>query len=486
MVALLERPVLVGSQVPRVRVVPSGVDHPKWDEIVDFVSRLGVALDEWQWDVLRVALMRSEDLSRWAAFTVGVCCPRQNGKNAILEIRELLGPTILDEKLLIHTAHLADTSKEGFRRLDDLIDANAWLSAQVKHIWRTNGHESIEFHNGNRIRFRTRTRGGGRGFSGSPVFFDEPMFLSEISMGSILPVMSAQPDPQAWFTGSAVDQEIHEDGVVFARVRDRVLSGDHSRLAYFEWSLDFESPDEVEDSVMEDPAAAASTNPAYGVRISPDYVEAEMRELDSRTLAVERYGVGDWPPVDGSASQVIKVALWDTLADMAGVMSSERCLAFDVSPDRSMGSIMAAGGRDDDLWQMEIIDHREGTGWIVPRLVELSEPGDVLAILVHGSSPAASLIQEGEDAGLVFEVVTDGDYAKACGALFDAVEQREFRHQGSRVMRSSIKGLTKRLLGDAWAWSRRNSKVDITMVVGGTLAGWGWKQSGGAADWTVY
>ena len=112
-----------------------------------------------------------------------------------------MGPLVLGEKLLIHTAHLADTSKEAFRRLDDLCDSNDWLSSQVRHVWRTNGHESIEFMDGRRIRFRTRTRGGGRGFSGSPVFFDESMFLPEISMQSILPVVSAQPDPQVWFMG---------------------------------------------------------------------------------------------------------------------------------------------------------------------------------------------------------------------------------------------------------------------------------------------
>jgi hypothetical protein len=193
-------------------------------EIVEeFVRRLGVDLDEWQWDVLRVSLRRDAD--RWAAFAVAVCMPRQNGKNGILEIRELIGACILGERLLIHSAHLADTSKEGFRRLDELIDSNAWLSSQVKHIWRTNGHEAIEFVDGCRIRFRTRTRGGGRGFSGSPVIFDEAMFLPEVSMGSILPVISAQPDPQIWYMGSAVDQTIHEDGVSFARVRDRALRG---------------------------------------------------------------------------------------------------------------------------------------------------------------------------------------------------------------------------------------------------------------------
>ena len=141
---------LTGSQRPRIAVVPKGTRHPKWAEVIDFVDQLGVKLDKWQWLVLRTSLLRRS--SRWAAFTVGVCAPRQNGKNAILEVRELVGALLLGEKLLIHTAHLADTSKEAFRRLEDLLDQNEWLSSQVRHVWRTNGHESIEFMDGRRIR----------------------------------------------------------------------------------------------------------------------------------------------------------------------------------------------------------------------------------------------------------------------------------------------------------------------------------------------
>lgn len=489
-VSLLERAGLTGAQVPRIRVVPDGVDHPKWPEVVEFVRRLGVVLDEWQWDVLRVSLMRTEDLSKWAAFTVGVCCPRQNGKNSILEIRELVGPTILGEKLLIHTAHLADTSKEGFRRLDDLIDANAWLSCQVKHIWRTNGHESIEFTNGNRIRFRTRTRGGGRGFAGSPVFFDEPMFLSEISMGSILPVMSAQPDPQAWFTGSAVDQAIHEDGVVFARVRDRALNGDHARLAYFEWSLDFDTPDQVEDELMDDPASAAATNPAYGVRISPDYIEAERRELDSRTQAVERFGVGDWPPVDGSASQVIPIEKWDSLADDPSLdgarMLDPVCLAYDVTPDRSSASIVSAGRRADGLAQVEVVDHRPGTAWIPGRLAELRGRHQVVAVMADLSGPAGSVAHLCDNAGVVVEAISAPDHAKACGLIFDMVDERGLRHLGGSDLRNAVKGATKRPLGDAWAWSRKNSTVDISPLVAATLALWGSSTLGWSGEVHIY
>ena len=53
------------------------------------MDALGVELDKWQWLVLRASLLRRG--GKWAAFTVGVCAPRQNGKNAILEVRELVG-----------------------------------------------------------------------------------------------------------------------------------------------------------------------------------------------------------------------------------------------------------------------------------------------------------------------------------------------------------------------------------------------------------
>lgn len=484
MVAVAPVPNLRGAQVPRIRVVPEGVDHPRWSEVEDFVRNLNVELDPWQWDILRVSLMRVPDMSMWAAFTVAVCCPRQNGKNALLEIRELVGPVILGEPLVIHSAHLADTSKEGFRRLDQLLEMNDWLSRDVKHIWRTNGHEAIEFNNGCRIRFRTRTKGGGRGFAkGSPIMFDEAMIFPETSLGSILPIASAHPDPQLWYTGSAVDQAIHEDGVVFARVRDRALSGDHKRLAYFEWSLDYATPDEVDESVLTDMEAAAATNPAFGIRITPDYIEAEARELADRTLAVERFGVGDWPPVDGSGDHVFPIDVWDSLADdpaAAGArMGDPVAFAFDVSPSRESASIVAVGRRTDGLAQMEVTDMRPGTEWLPARLFELQSKHSPVAIVCASSSPAAAVLFAVQNAGVWVTEASEAEHAMACGVIYDRVTEKAIRHLGGKELRNAVKGATKRPLGDSWAWSRRNSSVDITPLVAATLALWGYETCGG-------
>jgi hypothetical protein len=479
---------VIGAQKARIAVVPKGRRHPKWAEIVDFVDKLGVTLDKWQWAVLRASLMRSG--GSWAAFTVGVCAPRQNGKDGILEIRGLIGSMILGEQLQIHTAHLADTSKEAFRRLDELIDANSWLSGQVKHVWRTNGHESIEFQDGQRIRFRTRTRGGGRGFSGSPLYLNEAMFLPEISMKAMLPVISAQPDPQIWYMGSAVDQTEMEDGIAFTRVRERALSGDHDRLAYFEWSLDVDTPDQVDEAMASDRASWAQSNPAYGIRITEDYLEAEVRELDARGFAVERLGVGDWPPTDGSGSEVIPLEKWDALADdpasEGARMLDPVVLAFDTPPDRATSTIVACGSRADGLPQIEIVDRRPGTGWVPDRLAELVERHMVDKVYADPAGPAGSIIHQLSNKDVSIEAVSAPDHAKACGLMFDTVDERGLRHLGGLELRQAVKGATSRPLSDAWAWSRRNSTVDISPLVAATLALWGHSHAAGDGDWTFY
>jgi hypothetical protein len=54
--------------------------------------------------------------------------------------------------------------------------------------------------------------------------------------------------------------------------------------------------------------------------------------------------------------------------------------------------------------------------------------------------------------------------------FFDAVDQRTLRHLGTLEMTTALRGAVKRPLGDAWAWSRKSSSVDICPLVAATLA----------------
>lgn len=402
---------------------------------------------------------------------VGLVCPRQNGKNAIIEARSLAGLFIFGEKLIVHSAHLADTAKEAFRRLDELIEANAWLSREVKHVWRTNGHESIELHSGQRIKFKTRTISGGRGLSGDLVFFDEAMIFPEASHGSVFPIISARPNPQVWYTGSAVNEEIHPDGRVLAGVREGAISGKAESLAYFEWSVDKDDPADLTAAEALDEALLAQANPALGRRITMEYLrqEQEAFQYDLPSLATERHGIGRWPALSGD-SGVITSETWNRLVDVSSE-AAEVCFGFDVSPNRSTAAIGVAGKRADGRTHIGVVETGRGTGWVVPHLIELAKEEPV-AFVCDGASPAASLVPELEQAGIEVKIATASESAQAYGMFIDAVAQDRLRHRGTTELSVAVRGAKERRMGEASAWGRRTSISDISPLVACTLALW--------------
>jgi hypothetical protein len=162
--------------------------------------------------------------------------------------------------------------------------------------------------------------------------------------------------------------------------------------------------------------------------------------MDPRTFAVERLGVGDWPQPGGGSG--IDFEHWETLVDASFAAARSGRFIFDVRPDRTSASIAVAGRRDDELIHVEIVDHRPGTGWIVPRWSNSTMNHDG-GICCDGASPAASLIPQAEAAGLTIETVGAQEYAKACGRFFDAIEEthpapsRDARARGCAQGRSA-------------------------------------------------
>jgi phage terminase large subunit-like protein len=460
---------------PRLEVWPR-VALSAGKEVVDLCEIAGLTLDPWQARVIELSLGELEQDGRWAAAEVGLCVPRQNGKNVVLAARELGALFVLEEELTIHSAQQFKTAKEHFLRLLELIESSPDLDAKVLRVIRTHGEEAIEVqgrHGRLRILFMARTKSSGRGFSAPLIVFDEAMFLPEAMIGALIPTQSAMANRQRWFAGSAVDQQVHADGLVFARVRDRAVRDVDDRLAFFEWSVDADHPSQLSVDQLQDEGCWAAANPGFGTRVTAEAVGDELRAMDRRTFAVERLGVGDWPSLHLEAETVIDLDRWAELVDPGGELQDPVCFAFDVTPDRSWASIAVAGRRDDGLHQLEVRWHRPGTGWVVPELVRMRDQWDPVAVMCDGTGPAGSLLPRCDDAGVDVEIVTASDHAKACGLLVDMVDNDELRHLGADEMLAALRGATQRRLGDAWAWSRKSSLVDISPLVASTLALWG-------------
>ncbi len=464
---------LLGAQRPSVCHVPA-FESSSGAEAVELAASAGLHLDDWQKYVLHVMLGERADGS-WAAFQFGLAVSRQNGKGAIYEARELAGLFLLGERFLTHSAHQFDTSLEAFRRLLELIENSDDLRREVKRVSRSHGEEGIELLSGQRIRFRTRTKGGGRGFTGDFLGLDEAMELAGGAHGALLPTLSARPNPQVLYAGSSVDQTIHEHGRVFAGLRARGHAGTDQRLAWMEWTADpslEQSPDRSAD-LATDAEAWARANPGLGIRITTDYVETEQRALDARTFAVERLGIGDWPKLDLEDGAVISVKAWKALHDETSAPLDPVTFAYDIPPDRGSAAIAVAGRRSDGLRHVEVIEHRLGTRWLPERLAELTSAHRCGPVRYDPSSPAASIITALEDLRVEADPVTANEHAQACGVIFDAVDHATVRHRGPHDVTDALKGAGKRPLGEAWGWSRKASSVDISPLVAVTLALWG-------------
>ena len=199
------------SAPPRFRSVPLHFSTEGRDAI-DLAAHAGLILDDWQRDIVEGSMGRTP-AGKWAASEVGVVVPRQNGKGGVLEARQLHGLYLNKrERQQTHTAHRFDTCLDHFARVVSLIENTPDLLAEVADNGRgvngrpsgikdSNGKESIKLRDGSELRFKTRVKGSGRGASGDAVYFDEAYYL--LDLGSLIPSMSARPDPQVWFVSSA-------------------------------------------------------------------------------------------------------------------------------------------------------------------------------------------------------------------------------------------------------------------------------------------
>ncbi|MGB6179724.1 MAG: hypothetical protein WBF79_00615 [Rhodococcus sp. (in: high G+C Gram-positive bacteria)] len=459
----LNNSVLSGEQRPRVRSVPPALTSAG-KECIDLARSAGLHLDQWQQYDLDDALREKPD-GKWTSFEVGLLVSRQNGKGGVIEARELGGLFLFGDRLIVHTAHLFDTSLEAFRRLWELIESTPDLDRKVKKKSEAHGKEGFELKNGNRIRFRARTRGGGRGFSGDLVIFDEAMILPEQTVGDVMPITSARPNPQIWYTGSAVDEEIHEHGLTFTRVRNRGLAGDDPSLCWLEHSADDARTAGGKLIVNpSDPRIICQANPAAGIRISLLHVAKERRAMTARQYEVERLGIGYWPEETEDEKPPIDPDTLATLVDLDPELSEPIALAVDMDPEQRYVSVAAAKLKNDGTVHVEVGIHEKPSRTLVSTLVSLVTRLDPCAIVIDNKGSAAYLRPLLIAEGITPEDMTASSMAQACVGLQRAVDDGEMTFTGDPLLIDAAKGAKKRNIGEGWGFARKGDSAISPLV----------------------
>jgi phage terminase large subunit-like protein len=448
---------------PTLSCAPSNgeaLDPQVEDEIRQVLEWADLILDEWQDSFLFDSLRTGYD-GKWAAFEAGCVVARQNGKGGILEARQLAGLFVFGERLQIHTAHEFKTCAEHFLRVKALIEGADELFEQVKIIRTGAGEQGIELRTGERLKFLARSRSSGRGFSGDAVYFDEAFELPIPTVGSVLPTLSARPNPQLWYMSSAP----HYTSEMLHTLLKRAESKDPGALFLRAWENDTDTrPDDVE--------AWRRANPALGIRIDETFIANELRTLGGTPEGIsefkrERLGIREGG--DGSAG-IVPQARWAELAIAVPARIDSVAYGFAVAPDASWASVGSAGRLPGGNLYVDSVRFDKGTAWVVEFLTELHERKRQ-PIRIDPAGAEGAFIRPLKEAGVEVVEVGSREYQQACGEVLAAVEGGRVHHINQTALNMAVAAAGRRDVGKegGWVWVRPGA-VDVSPLKAATLA----------------
>lgn len=449
--------VLLGSQKPRVRSCPD-YRFTSGPDAVAIYETTGNRLDLWQRESLDDHCAENADGS-WVTIESAEEVSRQNGKGEIINALALLHLFVLGTRTIIYSAHEFKTAKESYTKLAALIKNTPELDAQREHYYNSNENTSIVLKSGQQIRFLTRSKDGGRGFTGDVIIFDEAFNITQSAMAAILPTLSSKPNPHIYFFSSAGKASSESD--VLRELKARGEKGDPT-LVWRSFSAD---PSADTDSVE----ALAQANPAYNVRITDRFVQVERKNMTDAEFRRERLGI--WEEVTG-AGTVISAAAWgDCLANFGLPDGLKPSIGMAVSPDREWASVCFAWAGLDGT-HVDVGAHRAGVDWVVPYLADVtSRRGGV--VCVDQGGPAATLLPGLAGANVQFRLTDTTAYKTACAGMVDAVKYGRLRHRGQPELTTAAVGVKEHKVGDSWVFARRDSGVVVAPLEAATLAVWG-------------
>lgn len=425
--------------------------------LAEVAKAMGYDLFPWQRHVVDIAMEYRNN--KYIYRTCGVAVGRQNGKSSLVATR-IAFEAIHPRHKIAYTAQDRNMARSKWEEHVEILMRSPF-KAKIKHVVRTNGNEHVIFKNGSTYQITTPNNKGGRGSSLDLVVIDEALTHDLSLIGALQPTLATKPNGQLWILSNAGD----ERSTLLAHYRNLAhnqLQENTSKLAWFEWSPHNDKFDYLSETTWKQ--AIPSLGQKNGVTLEAVREAANTNSPEIFT----REWLNVWAAKE--ATQVIETEIWDELVRSDAIIGDAVVLGVDMTRERDKACI-AASGSVSGLNPIEIVDMRDGTSWLQPRLIEIAKKWNATVVIDTGS-PAASLIGQLELNNVKILPIGLQEYARACGNFYDAVHAKTLCHLGDDNLRQAIIGSAKRPLGDSWAWNRRTAS-NITPLVAATLAHYG-------------
>lgn len=440
---------------------------------------LGTPLMPWQEHVISVATEYDPKTGRPFYRNVWVTVPRQSGKTLMILVLMLLRGLMLARAKIAYTAQTAnDARKKLIEDWKPMLQASdeMWGKADepkptgeglVEKVREQSGSESFTLVNKSLVTIVAGGRSSGHGSTLHFGVIDEAFHDQDLRREqAMIPAQNTIPDAQLIGISTMGDAG---SVLLNARVkqgRKAVRDDDDSGMCYFEWSAE-------PSAELDDEDAWRRCMPALGHTIDLETVRAALKTfLSDPELGPDEFRRAYLNIATSARRTVFPPGLYDELSsnDVAPLGTGrELTLAIDVTPSRESAAIAVA----DDEHNLELVDHRGGTAWVVERVAEISQRHGNVPVVLDVGGPAGALYDDLVAANVPVIEAGTRDLVNACGQFFDAFKQARLRMREDPALAEAIDKARQRNVADAWAWVRKVGDHDASPLVALSLALWG-------------
>lgn len=456
----------VACQEPRIRVEPAGAAFTNGPDATELCKHFWFDPDPWQRSVLDCWLSRDSE-GRLLVISAGISCPRQNGKNGVIECLELYLLVTDPETHILHTAHSTKTAQKAFERMVRVFtgkvpgkgrESRALAKLVDKsrggRIRYTNGEWAIYLSNGASIEYATRTNSGGRGFDAITLLvYDECQQLTDDHVQAIMSTLAAsRGDQQIIYAGTPPNE--NAPGEVFSRRRKAAIEDPGERVSWHEWSVESLPP---EGSTFEDllPAIYA-TNPSMELdrpgHLRLDFTEQEFIDMDFEGFCRERLG---WWCEAAVQDPAIDASAWKSCAIENPTRARthvRRAVGVKFSNDGAHVAVSVAIQARGRKPHVELVEWSNiSAAGVAPLANKLHRTrGSVAYVLIDGMSNADALmdrLREMRYPAKGYGRTGPKDAVAAASMLVNGVREGSLTHFDQEALNGSALSSTKRSIG---------------------------------------
>lgn len=449
------------------------------EDAIDLCAVCGLFLDDWQQQILSCSLSMRED-ERFAARKMVLLVPRQQGKNVVLEARELAGLFLLKEPVMLHTAQQYRTAQAAYVRLQDRIlhGAKYLLESDRIQFRSASTGTSITCPKSRKrrksfLQFAPRGPNTGRGLTVNYLAIDEAYAYDTTEASALEFTQNQSDNPQLWITSSTGFPDSHE----LLAAREMGLAKT-SNVGFFEYKADDDTDPGDRDQWFKALPGLVSGRQ----RLDEIVGQYEKAKALGDFADFDREIRGLWATTDIPA--LISAPLWESLKYPEGtvwVPPKEFAFAVDVQPVPEGSSqvpnvsVYACGQDEFGFYHVWNVAADEGTGWVAEFLKIQQEQRKPRVTVLDPMSPAGVLIPSLDAAGVQWTGLTSAQCMAACSQFEAVVRDGRLRHGDDGLLAGAVSQGVQRMIGQkgVWLWARKSVEADISPLVSASYAMFG-------------